>query len=80
MWRLTSWTQQENSRDTNLDRAGRSGRAIVALSRGHRVVGWGEGKVRSRIRLHHRARLHGAYVLTVTVVGGGPHSKTHVRL
>jgi hypothetical protein len=55
-------------------------RAIVALSRGHTVVGWGEGKVRSRIRLHHRARLHGAYVLTVTVVGGGPHSKTHVRL
>jgi hypothetical protein len=54
-------------------------RAVVALSRGHRVVGWGYGTVRSRIALHHRARLHGRYVLTVTVVGG-LRSKTHVRL
>ncbi|MGZ4216749.1 MAG: hypothetical protein ACXVHB_00920 [Solirubrobacteraceae bacterium] len=55
-------------------------RAVVALSRAHRIVGWGEGRVRSRITLHHRARLHGRYLLTVTVVGGGPRSKTHVRL
>jgi len=55
-------------------------RAVVALSRAHRVVGWGQGRVGSRIRLHHRVKLHGRYLLTVTVVGGGPHSKTHVRL
>jgi hypothetical protein len=55
-------------------------RAVVALTRGHRVVGWGQGKVGSRITLHHRVRLRGRYLLTVTVVGGGPRSKTHVRL
>lgn len=46
---------------------------------GNSYFGWGQGKVSSRITLHHRVRLHGRYLLTVTVVGG-PRTKTHVRL
>jgi hypothetical protein len=56
----------------------RSARAVIALSRGHRVVGWGQGPVRRSIALHHRTRLRGRYVLTVTVLGG-PRTTVRVR-
>ncbi|HTP23975.1 MAG TPA: hypothetical protein VMJ65_30515 [Solirubrobacteraceae bacterium] len=54
-------------------------RAVVSLNRGKRIVAWGDGRLSHSIALHHRARLHGKYVLTVTVVGG-PHTKLKVRL
>jgi len=56
---------------------GRSARAVLALSRGKRLVGWGQGTLTHSIALHHRLRLRGRYVLTVTVIGG---PRTTVRL
>ena len=47
----------------------RGARAVLALSRGHYVVGWGAGSVGRPIALHHLARLRGSYVLSVSVVG-----------
>jgi hypothetical protein len=57
---------------------GRSARAVLALARGKHVVGWGQGTLRHSIALHHRLRLHGRYVLTVSVVGG-PRTTVRVR-
>ena len=56
----------------------RNARAVVALSRGKRIVGWGSGPAKRTIRLHHRRHLRGRYRLTVTVTGG-PHVKHDVR-
>jgi hypothetical protein len=50
---------------------------VLALTRGKRVVGWGQGTLTHAIALHHRARLQGSYVLTVTVAGA---PRTTVRL
>ena len=50
--------------------ARRNARAVVALSRGKRIVGWGSGPAKRTIRLHHRRHLRGRYRLTVTVTGG----------
>jgi hypothetical protein len=57
---------------------GRSARAVLALTRGKRTVGWGQGTLNHSIALHHRLRLRGRYVLTVTVVGG-PRTTVRVR-
>jgi hypothetical protein len=62
------------------ERSARNTRLVVALSRGKRVVGWGDGLAKNRIRLHHRTRLHGRYLLTVTVAGSKTHATRHVRL
>ncbi|HUA03035.1 MAG TPA: hypothetical protein VMB27_03965 [Solirubrobacteraceae bacterium] len=56
----------------------RDARAVVALSRGKQIVGWGNGQLSHKITLHHRARLHGKYVVTVMAVGG-PRTKVKVR-
>jgi hypothetical protein len=55
----------------------RHARAVIALSRGHNVVGWGQGQIGRPIALHHRLRLRGPYKLTVTVLGG---PRTTLRL
>jgi hypothetical protein len=56
----------------------RHARAVIALTRGKRIVGWGQGTVGHPIALHHRARLRGRYVLTATVIGG-PRTTLRVR-
>lgn len=53
-------------------------RAVISLSRGKRIVGWGQGRIGHPIALHHRVRLRGRYLLTVTVLGG-PRTKVRVR-
>ncbi len=55
-----------------------SARAVLSLSHGKRVVGWGQGTIGHTIALHHRAHLRGRYVLTVTVIGG-PRTTLKVR-
>jgi len=52
-------------------------RAVVALTHGKTIVGWGDGPLSRPIALRHRARLRGACVATVMVVGG---PQTRVRL
>lgn len=56
----------------------RNARAVVSLSRGQRIVGWGSGPAKRTIKVHHRRHLRGRYRLTVTVTGG-PHIKHDVR-
>src|ERR1700727_493103 len=41
--------------------------SVVSLSRGKRVMGYGQGRDKSQIVVHHRSRLHGRCLLTVTV-------------
>ena len=57
----------------------RDARAVVALTRGKRIVGWGDGPLSRSIALHHRVRLRGKYVVTV-MVAGGPQTKLKVRV
>ena len=55
--------------------------AVVALSQGKRVLGWGEGKVGTKIKVHHKGRLrHGHYEVSVSVAGGGPHTALHLKI
>jgi hypothetical protein len=56
----------------------KNARAVVALSRGKRIVGWGDGSLSHSIALHHRAHLRGRYLMTVMVLGG-PQTKVKVR-
>jgi hypothetical protein len=56
----------------------RNARAVVALSRGKRIVGWGDGPLSRSIALRHRAHLRGRYLVTVMVLGG-PQTKVKVR-
>jgi hypothetical protein len=42
--------------------------AVVSLSRGKRMLGWGEGRVGSKIEVHHHGKLRpGPVTLTATV-------------
>jgi hypothetical protein len=65
--------------DATVARSASTGLAgVAALTRGHRVIAWGAGRL-SRITLHHRGRLRGSYVLSVSVPHG-PHTSVRVRL
>ncbi|HXO08061.1 MAG TPA: hypothetical protein VN880_08515 [Solirubrobacteraceae bacterium] len=52
---------------------------VVSLSRGKRVMGYGQGRAKRQIVVHHRSRLHGRYLLTVTVAGTKHSIRTHIR-
>jgi len=55
--------------------------AVVSLSRGKRMLGWGEGRVGSKIEVHHHGKLrHGSYRVSVSVAGGGPHTALRLKL
>ena len=52
---------------------------VVSLSRGKRVMGYGQGRAKRRIVVHHRGKLHGRYLLTVTVAGTKHSIRTFIR-
>ncbi len=54
-------------------------RFVVSLSRGKRIVGYGQGRAKRQIVVHHRLRLHGRYLLTVTVAGTTRSIRTYIR-
>ena len=54
-------------------------RFIVSLCRGKRVMGYGQGRAQQRIIVHHRGRLRGRYLLTVTVAGTKHSISTRIR-
>jgi hypothetical protein len=72
--RVVSVTCQETGHG-----ASSSARFIVSLSRGKQVVGWGQGRAKKRIVVHHSAKLHGTYLLTVTLAGTSHTTTTHIR-
>jgi len=45
------------------------------------MLGWGEGRVGSKIEVHHHGKLrHGSYRVSVSVAGGGPHTALRLKL
>jgi lipoate-protein ligase A len=54
-------------------------RFVVSLSRGKRIVGYGQGRAKRQIVVHHRLTLHGRYLLTVTVAGTTHSIRTYIR-